>query len=136
MVLNQLAVYKYYSSKKIDIRIQLKESKTKKTLLGEAFSKKALSVFHLTKNIGTIKIEKNHYGIEVSISIKEKYRKKNIILFIFICIYEYLHLLPNNELIYIEVDKDNKEYLHVCKLLGLLDITTYGHNSSKIFKFT
>jgi hypothetical protein len=146
MVLNQLAVYKYHSSEKIDIRIQLKESENKKdflgeafsqkALLGEAFSQKALRIMYLNKNIGTIKINKNHYGVEVSIFIKEKYRKKDIILFIFICLYEYLHLLlPNNELTYIEVDKDNKKYLHLCELLGLKDITTYGHISSKVFKF-
>jgi hypothetical protein len=135
MVLNQLAIYKYHSSEKIDIRIQLKESKNQKALLGEAFSQKALRIIHLTKNIGTINIKKNHYGVEVSISIKEKYIKKDIILFIFICLYEYLHLNPNNELTYIEVDKNNKKYLQVCKLLGLKDITTYGHISSRVFKF-
>uniref|UniRef100_A0A6C0I058 N-acetyltransferase domain-containing protein n=1 Tax=viral metagenome TaxID=1070528 RepID=A0A6C0I058_9ZZZZ len=139
MVLNQIAVYKYHSSEKIDIRVQLKELKSKndkKDLLGEAFFQKALSILHLTKKIGAIKIEKNHYGIEVSISIKEKYRKKDIILSIFLYFYEYVQLTPNNELTYIEVDKENRLYLQVCKLLGLKDITTYGHISSQVFKLS
>jgi hypothetical protein len=125
MVLNQIELYKYHSNKKININIQIKPSGSQKFL-----------ILYLTKAIGIIKIKKNHYGIEIFITIKEKYRKKDIVLFIFICVYEYVHSLLNiNELIYIEINKENKEYLQACKQLGLQDITTYGHISSKIFKF-
>lgn len=89
-----------------------------------------------SKNIGILSIEKNHYGFEVYIYIGPKYKKKDILLIIFICICEYIPLyVKTNDLVYIEVPSEDKDYLQICKKIGLKDITTYGHTSSKIYKF-
>jgi len=125
MILNQLKLYHIYTKEKIITNIKIKENGNNQTF----------SILYLKKNIGVIKIEKNHYGVEIFIYIKPKYRKKEIIKSIFIILYEYIHFVKYNELTYIEVLKKDKDYLDICHTLNLKDITAYGHISSHIFKF-
>ena len=90
-----------------------------------------------TKSIGAIQIEKNIYGIELSILLKSKYKIKEVIYPILIMIYEYIHYTYNNELMsgelaYIEIE--DEKIVKICKKIGFKDITTFGHTKSTVFK--
>lgn len=128
MILNTIKPYKiihnvpFYETIKLD------------AIIGEDMS---FVILKGTKSIGAIQIEKNIYGIELSILLKSKYKIKEVIYPILIMIYEYIHYTYNNELMsgelaYIEIE--DEKIVKICKKIGFKDITTFGHTKSAVFK--
>jgi hypothetical protein len=91
-------------------------------------------IYNNKKNIGAINIEYNTYGNEISLLLKIKYQKKEILYSIFTIMYEYTKLNLNDELNYIEIDSMNEKYNNILQKLGFKNITTFGHVGSIVYK--
>ena len=128
IILNEQYPYLIFSSLKFehDLHLTSHSSSTKKMT--------NFIIYKSAKNIGAINIEFNSYGNEISILLKTKYQKKEILYSIFIIISEYTKLHLNEELTYIEIDTDNEKYNNICKKLGFKNITAFGHISSIVYK--
>jgi hypothetical protein len=124
MIFNQIIPYHINMNVKIDDQIKIEPVTPNSEFI----------IYKKDKSIGAINIEKNIYGFEISILLKPKYRKKEIILIIFIILSENSNYFYKNELTYIELLSEDIEYISICTKLGLKNITTFGHNSSIIYK--
>lgn len=129
IIFNQIIPYHInYSHKGICISSQFEYIKIK------PINKNEFIIYKSDKSIGAINIEKNIYGFEISILLKPKYKKKEIIFMLFIILSEYSEYEYSDELTYIEIPSSDIEYISICNKLKFKNITTFGHNNSIVYK--